>query len=195
MAQARTLSSSRLGSGTVIRGSIRGAGDLELAGRVEGTIEVDGDLTIEDSARIKSPVNGSRVVVRGAVLGDISGTESVILEHGAKVVGDLAAPSIGIRPGGLFRGHVASGDQAGTAIARETGARGTTSARRSAAEIAVRQPPARPAAKREKEQPVETAASPVLESRPRGRPARQAPAPVMPTIQKGAKAALKKKAR
>src|SRR5262245_55051742 len=96
---------STIGRGTVVRGAIRGEGDLEIHGRVEGSVDVTGDLLVAESALVKSDVAGRRVVVRGAIAGNVSGTESLVLEAGSRVVGDLAAPSIGIRPGALVRGN------------------------------------------------------------------------------------------
>ena len=81
-----------IGAGTFIRGDIRGDGDLEIFGRVEGEIEVDGDVTVAEGALVKGNVGGRRVHVRGAVAGDLVGGESVALEHGARVVGDLRSP-------------------------------------------------------------------------------------------------------
>ncbi len=104
---------SRIGSGTVIRGTLRGSGDVEIEGRVEGVVDVQGDVTLQTTARVRiedGALAGSRVTVRGAVLGSIRGETSVVLEDGARVVGDLVAPTIGIRPGGLLRGHVSTGD-------------------------------------------------------------------------------------
>src|SRR5687768_4455951 len=99
---------SSIGKGTTVRGSVRGDGDLDIDGRVEGSVAVGGDLTIGETALIKSDVSGRRVVVRGAVAGNVSGDESLVLERGARVVGDLSAPSIGIRPGALVRGNVST---------------------------------------------------------------------------------------
>lgn len=100
---------STIGRGTTIRGSIRGDGDLELHGYVEGTVTLGGDLQISETALVKSDVSAKRVFVRGAVAGNISATEIIILEPGARVVGDVGAPQIGIRPGALVRGNVATG--------------------------------------------------------------------------------------
>src|SRR5689334_10561512 len=101
-------STSTIGRGTVVRGSIRGEGDLEILGRVEGSVAVSGELTIGETALIKSDVSGRRVTVSGAVAGNVSATEAIVLEAGARVVGDLGAPQIGIRPGALVRGMVST---------------------------------------------------------------------------------------
>src|SRR5271155_863154 len=99
---------STIGRGTVVRGSVRGDGDLEILGHVEGSVAVSGELSIGEGALIKSDVSGRRVTVHGAVAGNVSATEAIVLEAGARVVGDLGAPQIGIRPGALVRGMVST---------------------------------------------------------------------------------------
>ena len=45
-----------IGQGIFLRGSIRGEGDLEIRGRIEGDVEVGGEVTIGDGALIKADV-------------------------------------------------------------------------------------------------------------------------------------------
>ncbi|WP_052376883.1 bactofilin family protein, partial [Chondromyces apiculatus] len=99
---------SSIGPTTAVRGNVRGEGDLEILGRVEGSVAVTGDVTIGEGALVRSDVRGRRVTVRGAVAGNVSGEEAVVLEEGARVAGDLGAPQVGIRPGALLRGHVST---------------------------------------------------------------------------------------
>ena len=118
-----TSGSSKIGRGVVVRGTIRGDGDLTVEGRVEGTVDIRGEIDIADSARVRASVSGDRVVVRGAVAGDVAGRDGVVLEEGARVVGDLSAPSIGIRPGGLLRGYVSTTGKSAPAAAAKGAAR------------------------------------------------------------------------
>jgi cytoskeletal protein CcmA (bactofilin family) len=97
-----------IGQGTAIRGAIRGEGDLEILGSVEGSVIVQGEVIIGETALIKSDVRARRVIVRGAVRGNVSADELLILDAGARVLGDLGAPQVGIRPGGLVKGHVST---------------------------------------------------------------------------------------
>jgi cytoskeletal protein CcmA (bactofilin family) len=195
---------SRLGRGVTIRGSIRGEGDLEIEGRVEGVLDVDGDVTLGESARVRveeGDLAGRRVSIRGAVLGNVRGGSAIVLEEGARVVGDLVAPSIGIRPGGLLRGHVATGDGTessaptrGRAVARPAVARATAKSK-----PMVAAPPPRAAAKSSPraastQRVVEEVSDSVPTPRaPKGRGRAEAPAPVMPSVKKGAKGQLKRK--
>ena len=95
-----------IGQGSVVRGNLRGSGALEIRGRVEGDVEIDGDVAIGEDGGVSGSVRGAQILVAGQVAGDLTGTEAVILERGARVVGDLIAPRIGIAEGALVRGAV-----------------------------------------------------------------------------------------
>jgi cytoskeletal protein CcmA (bactofilin family) len=97
-----------IGPGTAVHGGIRGEGDLEILGRVEGSVVIQGEVVIGETGLVKSDVRARRVIVRGAVRGNVSADELLILEAGARVLGDLGAPQVGIRPGGLVKGHVST---------------------------------------------------------------------------------------
>jgi cytoskeletal protein CcmA (bactofilin family) len=104
-----------IGRTTRIRGRVTGDVDLEVQGFVEGEIAVGGDVTIDAQGMVAAGVRGRRVVVRGAVKGDLHGVEAVLLEEGARVVGDVRAPRVAIAPGALVRGFVETGESSGAA--------------------------------------------------------------------------------
>ncbi|WP_437914611.1 polymer-forming cytoskeletal protein [Sorangium sp. So ce302] len=157
---------SSIGPTTAIRGNVQGDGDLEILGRVEGSVVMTGDVTIGEGALIQSDVRGRRVVVRGAVAGNISGDEAVILEPGARVVGDLGAPQIGIHAGALVRGNVTTGAPLAVAAA-------PAPARTAAAAPAPRAAAARPARALAEQR----APAPPARPAPRAAPAPARPAP------------------
>src|ERR1700716_852071 len=95
-----------IGKTTRLRGRVAGAGDLEVHGFVEGDIAVEGDVTIDAHGMVGAGVRGRRLVVRGAVKGDLVGEEAILLEDGARVVGDVRAPRVAIASGALVRGFV-----------------------------------------------------------------------------------------
>ena len=182
-------SETRIGRGTTIRGTVRGVGDVEVDGRVEGVVDIVGDVTLGSSAcvRIESgSLKGARVTVRGAVAGNIEGEVAVVLEEGARVVGDLSAPSIGIRPGGLLRGYVST--EGGESEAP------TKNRRELARPVAPPKPAASRAPATQRTAPSQRARAEekAVEVTPTKR--QEAPAPVMPAIKKGAKGQLKRKA-
>jgi cytoskeletal protein CcmA (bactofilin family) len=168
---ASVESASTIGRGTLVRGSVRGEGDLEILGHVEGSVLVSGELVVGEGALVKSDVGARRVTIRGAVAGNVSATEAIVIEAGARVVGDLGAPQIGIRPGALVRGMVSTG----APLASGASPAAATAARARPAAAPARSTVARPAA------PAEVGRStpkPAVQDRAGGlRPASQAHAP------------------
>ena len=166
-----------IGQGIFLRGSIKGDGDVEIRGRIEGDVEVGGEVTIGEGALVKADVTARRITVRGAVAGNLTGEDGVRLEEGARVVGDLRGAGIGIAEGALLRGNVQTG----------TGGEGRSRVRQQAA-------PARSPARAEpaRKAPVvvpKAAARKAAEERP------APPPPVVPVLKKGSRASLRKRSR
>src|SRR5579871_4900077 len=110
-----------IGRATRVRGRVTGAVDLEVQGFVEGEIAVGGDVTVDAHGLVGASVQGRRLVVRGAVKGDLLGEEAVVLEDGARVVGDVRSPRVAIAPGALVRGYVETGEGNGVAARTSRG--------------------------------------------------------------------------
>jgi cytoskeletal protein CcmA (bactofilin family) len=132
-----------IGRTTRVHGRVTGDVDLEVHGFVDGEVAVGGDVTIDAHGMVGAGVRGRRVVVRGAVRGDLLGEEAVLLEDGARVVGDVRAPRIVIAPGALVRGFVDTGE--GSAPAPSV-SRQSSAARPVVASPRVAPPVAKPAA-------------------------------------------------
>jgi cytoskeletal protein CcmA (bactofilin family) len=176
-----------IGRGTHIRGRVSGAVDLEIQGHIDGEIAVDGDVTVDASGLVGASVSGKRLVVRGAVKGDLTGDDAVVLEQGARVVGDVRAPRVAIAPGALVKGYVQTGD------ASAPKPRAASAARPAARPAAAPAPRAVPKAAPSRPQTNHAArTTPVALSG--AAPAKQGPPPpVVPALKKGAKGAMKKK--
>lgn len=99
-----------IGAGTTIRGNLRGEGDIEIGGRVEGTVDITGEVILAAGASLQAGVRASRVTVFGNITGDIVADILVRLEPGSRVVGDIRAPSISIVEGASLRGRVETSD-------------------------------------------------------------------------------------
>lgn len=95
-----------IGATVTIAGRIAGDRGLQVAGVVEGSVSLSGDLVVELGGRVKADVAVNRLVVRGELSGSIEARESVVLESGARVVGDIRTPRLAIHEGAAFRGAV-----------------------------------------------------------------------------------------
>jgi cytoskeletal protein CcmA (bactofilin family) len=162
-----------IGKTTRVRGRVTGAVDLEVQGYVEGDIAVGGDVTIDAHGIVGAGVRGRRLLVRGAVKGDLVGEESILLESGARVLGDVRAPRVAIALGALVRGHVQTGDADAAGV---RAARAQTAAR----PVVAAQPAGRPAHAANPvvvAPPKAVAAPPSKVARPQPAPAARAAAP------------------
>lgn len=192
MASSRSPNLSVIGRAARVRGRITGTVDLEVQGYVEGEIAVGGDVTVDSGAMIGSSVHGRRLVVRGAVKGDLVADEAILLEDGARVVGDVRAPRVAIAPGALVRGFV------------DTGANGSAAPRTARAQAPAARPAPIAAPPPATKPVVKPAAAPVVASHLAGAaPAahakeggqRRPPPPVVPALKKAKGQIAKKKER
>jgi cytoskeletal protein CcmA (bactofilin family) len=177
------MNGSVIGRGTVVRGNVRGSGSLEILGRVEGDVTVSGELVVGEEGAVRGSVSGSHITCSGAIQGDVRGSEAVLLERGARVVGDLTAPRIGVATGALVKGLVRTdGEPPLGGAARRPAA---------AASRPIAFPPRPAPAKVEpREEPGDS--EPPAAKEPKA--AREAPPPpVVPALVKGAKAKKKKR--
>ena len=100
-----------LPAGMVLRGEISGDEDLVVFGIVEGNVQIDGGLTIEESGTIRGDVAAGHVTVRGVLVGNATAAESVLVDAGARVLGDAIAPRVRVIEGARLRGKVHMGAQ------------------------------------------------------------------------------------
>jgi cytoskeletal protein CcmA (bactofilin family) len=183
-----------IGPATTVRGNVRGSGSLDVRGRVEGDIEVDGDVALGEEGVVSGNISGAQLTIAGSVQGDLRGSEAVLLERGARVIGDLVAPRIGIAEGALVRGGVRTEGEASPAP------------RRAAVVPARRSSDARPRGRTraaEKNDTPDKAAAAAPAPGSNGSPQEQAPkakpevkgppAPVVPSLGKGARGKKKSK--
>lgn len=92
-----------------IEGKIEGAGHVRMAGRFKGDVNVDGDLTIDQGAKITGSVRASTVTVGGELDGNIDAASRVELLSTGVLNGDLKAASLIVAAGSRMRGNVSFG--------------------------------------------------------------------------------------
>jgi cytoskeletal protein CcmA (bactofilin family) len=99
-----------IGESILIKGKLEGDEDLTVRGRVEGEVTLQRTLIVEQSGVVKADVSVRNAVVSGAVVGNITATESVEITAEGRMVGDIKAPRVIIVDGAAFRGRVDMGD-------------------------------------------------------------------------------------
>ena len=88
------------------KGALAFSGELELHGRLEGTIESEGGaLTVGEQALIKAEIKVNDVLIYGKVQGNVYATGRIELRGKAEVYGDLYSNRLAMDDGVVFVGR------------------------------------------------------------------------------------------
>ena len=98
-----------LSAGLAIEGKIEGNGNVRIAGRFKGTINVQGEFTVESGASVHGEIRADAILVGGEVRGQIVASSRVEFKESGTLVGDLKAGSLIVAAGSRMRGKVEFG--------------------------------------------------------------------------------------
>jgi cytoskeletal protein CcmA (bactofilin family) len=97
-----------------VTGEIHSSEALTIAGEVEGTIDVTGQLlTIAPNGNVRASVKAREVDVLGSLQGNVVGADKIYIRNGARFLGDIRALGIVIEDGGFICGKVDLSRQSG----------------------------------------------------------------------------------
>ena len=105
----RDTKESLIGAGMTIEGTIEGSGHIRVAGRFHGDVHVQGDLTIEEGAKVVGGVRANTVTISGELEGNIEAATRVELLATGVLNGNLTAGSLTVAAGSRMRGQVEFG--------------------------------------------------------------------------------------
>jgi cytoskeletal protein CcmA (bactofilin family) len=106
-----------VGSSVVIKGDLSAQEDVVIAGRIEGTVNVEGFLVmVEPGGHVAADVVAKGVVIAGTVTGSVVAEERIELRSTARVEGELTAPRIAIADGATLSGRVETSKTAKTML-------------------------------------------------------------------------------
>jgi cytoskeletal protein CcmA (bactofilin family) len=95
------------GQSIVIKGDISGSEDLVIAGRVEGSITLEGrTLTLAAGSEVVGTVSAASVVVSGRIEGSVEAVERLDIKDSAVVDGDLSTPKLVVADGAHVKATV-----------------------------------------------------------------------------------------
>ena len=97
----------RIGASIHIKGEVTSQEPLAIAGRVEGTIEVDGHPLVADAGSdIHATVTAHTIVVAGRVNGSLMAGARIEIRDTATIEGELSAPAISLAEGATVHGRI-----------------------------------------------------------------------------------------
>jgi cytoskeletal protein CcmA (bactofilin family) len=92
-----------------IEGKIEGGGSVRIAGKFNGDVNVQGDLTIEAGAKLNGGVRAANVTIAGELEGNVAEASRVDLLQTGVMIGDLKAGSLTVTAGARMRGQAEFG--------------------------------------------------------------------------------------
>ena len=96
-----------IGPSITIKGEVSGDEDLVVLGKVEGTIDLSqNEVSVGESGRVHAQITAKVVKVDGEVMGDITGTEMVVISKSGNVRGNIIAPRMTLEDGAIFKGSI-----------------------------------------------------------------------------------------
>jgi cytoskeletal protein CcmA (bactofilin family) len=104
-----TQSGAFLSQGVSIKGSVKFLNVMFIDGKVKGTIDSTGTLTIGQHARIRGDIRTKSVGVGGTVEGNIFATERCELQPGCTLRGDIQATWLVVNENATFLGNAKVG--------------------------------------------------------------------------------------
>jgi cytoskeletal protein CcmA (bactofilin family) len=101
---------SLIGATTRIEGNVIFSGGLRVDGMVRGNVaslaDQPGTLVVSAEARIDGEVQAAHVVVNGTINGPVHATETLELQPGSRVKGDVYYKSIEMQQGAVVEGRL-----------------------------------------------------------------------------------------
>ena len=110
---SRSLTDTRIGAGARVDGNITFTGFLRIQGDILGDVScgagVSGTMVVGQSGNVTGTIRVPRIVVNGHVHGPVHSSESIEIQPGAHVAGDVFYKTIDIHEGGVIEGSLTPG--------------------------------------------------------------------------------------
>jgi cytoskeletal protein CcmA (bactofilin family) len=89
-----------------IKGKVTGSGNLIVMGKLEGEVDLAGELVVAPPATLNGEIRAATLAVSGTVTGTLTAKEKIHLEKSAVVNGRMNTPRISVVDGATFNGDV-----------------------------------------------------------------------------------------
>jgi cytoskeletal protein CcmA (bactofilin family) len=98
-----------------IKGKVTGSGNLIVMGKLEGEVDLAGELVVAAPALLSGEIKAVTLAVSGTVTGTLTAGEKIHLEKSAVVSGRMTTPRLSVVDGATFNGEIEMKKPAGSA--------------------------------------------------------------------------------
>ncbi len=94
----------RLGTDTVLKGTLRFRESVEISGKLEGRILAEGFLFVREGADIRADIRAKDIIVAGTVNGNIEATHRLEILETGRIYGNVRTAQFRVADGVIFEG-------------------------------------------------------------------------------------------
>jgi cytoskeletal protein CcmA (bactofilin family) len=95
-----------IASGAIFEGILTLKGDFRIDTEFRGELETDGTITVGPEGTVVGDIRAREIVIRGAVVGNVSAPRQLIVEATGKLHGDIETACLEIRKHAFFKGSI-----------------------------------------------------------------------------------------
>jgi cytoskeletal protein CcmA (bactofilin family) len=99
-----------IGRGTVIEGIVRTSGRIQIDGQIDGTLEVDGHVSVGPNGRVTGEVVADDLVVGGRVEGRVTARKHLHVASSGSVRGEVRYGTLQVDRGAVMDGSALHGE-------------------------------------------------------------------------------------
>lgn len=94
-----------IGSNSETEGTFSSSGNVRMDGKFTGTLEIEGNILVGESADIRADINARNISIAGTVRGNVSGNKVQLLRTG-RIWGDISASALTTEEGAFIDGKI-----------------------------------------------------------------------------------------
>jgi len=94
-----------IGENTLFQGTIKSKGSVRIDGRLEGSIVEASQVIVGAKGYVQGDITAHSVIIGGKVNGNVTAVESIEIQPGAQLLGDIHTSTLSIGEGAVFEGH------------------------------------------------------------------------------------------
>ena len=95
----------QIGHSVTIKGDISGNSDVRVAGNINGSITIEGELIVERQGFVEGEIKTTTAVIAGSVKGNIDCSDKLVLESTSQYEGNIKTKRLIIQEGAVFQGN------------------------------------------------------------------------------------------
>jgi cytoskeletal protein CcmA (bactofilin family) len=99
-----------IGRGTTIEGNLRATGRVQVDGRLEGKLEVDGQVSVGPNGSIAGELIADELAIGGRVEGKVTARKHLFVAATGAVIGELCYGTLQVERGAVLDGRALRGD-------------------------------------------------------------------------------------